>query len=78
MYAEPQVITDTQDCTFYHTVDLPEFGVQEGQWDLRGKFVDYMGDVDCFARRVSGHWVRHTGFLSFSGRAGWCEGGCLL
>src|SRR3712207_7784623 len=45
-------------------MELPRFGVVHGQWDLRGKFEEYVGGV-----RVEGRSVLDvgtaTGFLSF-------------
>jgi len=58
------------DCDFYHTVDVPGHGVVQGQWDLRGKEADYLGDVKLDGRSVleigpaSGHlsfWMEKQG-----------------
>lgn len=51
-------------CYFYHTMDLPGFGVQEGGWDLRGRFLDYVGHVDLKGRRVLDVGAA-SGFLTF-------------
>lgn len=68
VYAKPQVVTDVADCFFYHTVDVPGFGIQEGQWDLRGGFRSYIGDVSCAGKRVLDVGCA-SGFLSFSAEA---------
>jgi hypothetical protein len=51
-YATPRVVTDLSDCFFYHTVELPEYGVIEGEWDLRRGIRDYLGGVDVAGKRV--------------------------
>jgi hypothetical protein len=33
------------DCIFYHSIDLPGLGTQRGEWDLRGRFTDYIANV---------------------------------
>jgi SAM-dependent methyltransferase len=64
MLAKPRHIHNLSDCFFYHTMELPGFGEVRGQWDLRGRFEDYVGCV-----KVSGKSVLDvgtaTGFLSF-------------
>jgi len=40
------------DCDFYHTVDIPDHGVVQGQWDLRGREADYLGHVPLAGRSV--------------------------
>lgn len=32
------------DCIFYHSIDLPGLGTQHGEWDLRGRFTDYIAN----------------------------------
>jgi hypothetical protein len=32
VYETPRHITDIKDCFFYHTIDLPVFGVQESRF----------------------------------------------
>ncbi|MBV9971725.1 MAG: hypothetical protein JO135_00155, partial [Candidatus Eremiobacteraeota bacterium] len=34
-YAEPRTVTNLSDCYFYHTMEIPGYGLVEGQWDLR-------------------------------------------
>jgi SAM-dependent methyltransferase len=62
------MVTNLSDCTFYHTMDLPEYGTQLGAWDLRGRFFDYIGHVDCAGKRVLDIGCA-SGFLSFSAEA---------
>lgn len=64
LLAAPRFVASVDDCFFYHTMDLPGLGVVRGQWDLRGRFNEYIGGV-----RVEGKSVLDvgtaTGFLSF-------------
>lgn len=63
-FAQSREITELSDCYFYHTMELPEFGVVKGHWDLRGKFDDYIGHVDVSGKTVLDVGTA-TGFLSF-------------
>jgi SAM-dependent methyltransferase len=65
MLANPRVVTDPADCTFYHTMDIPGFGLQTGQWDLRGRFDEYIGNIDLRGKSVLDVGCA-SGFLSFS------------
>ena len=40
------------DCEFYHSLDLPGIGLQQGNWDLRGGYDDYFGGHDFSGERV--------------------------
>src|SRR5208337_2535780 len=51
-FATPRLVTDLSQCYFYHTIDLPEIGTMQGDWDLRGKLDDYLGRYDFRAKRV--------------------------
>ncbi len=64
LYAPPRVITDLSDCYFYHTTELPEFGLIRAHWDLRGRFDDYIGGVDVSGKTVLDVGTA-TGFLTF-------------
>ena len=64
-FASPQTVTSIDDCFFYHTIDLPQHGMQPGAWDLRGRFSDYIGGVDLTGQRVLDVGTA-SGFLSFS------------
>jgi hypothetical protein len=52
LYAPPRTVTDPNDCYFYHTVDLPGYGLLEGEWDLRAGIRAYLGDVSFPGQRV--------------------------
>src|SRR5215208_6836094 len=45
-------------------MELPTFGVVRGQWDLRGKFEEYVGGVDVAGKSVLDVGTA-TGFLTF-------------
>ena len=64
-YAVPQNVKRIEDCFFYHTTDLGKHGTQQGSWDLRDRFQDYIGGVDLTGRRVLDVGTA-SGFLSFS------------
>ena len=64
LLAEPRIVTDLDDCFFYHTMDLPELGTIHAHWDLRGRFDDYIGGVDVSGKSVLDIGTA-TGFLSF-------------
>src|SRR5262249_47083940 len=51
-YASPRTVTDLADCYFYHTLELPGYGLVEGEWDLRAGAEAYLGGVDFRGRRV--------------------------
>lgn len=64
IYAKPQVITDIGECYFYHTIDIPGYGVVKGEWDLRGEERAYLGDVNFKGKRVLEVGTA-SGFLCF-------------
>ncbi|MCI0457568.1 MAG: class I SAM-dependent methyltransferase [Gemmataceae bacterium] len=64
LFAEPRRVEKLEDCFFYHTMDLPGFGVVPGDWDLRDSFDDYVGGVDFRGKRVLDIGTA-SGFLSF-------------
>jgi SAM-dependent methyltransferase len=68
LYESPRFVADTKDCFFYHTIELPEFGLQKGEWDLRGEFADYIGNVSLTGKRVLDIGCA-SGFLSISAEA---------
>lgn len=61
---KPRFVERLEDCFFYHTIDLPGFGEIRAQWDLRGRFNDYVGGVDVAGKSVLDIGTA-TGFLSF-------------
>jgi SAM-dependent methyltransferase len=52
IYSEPRNVSDRKECYFYHTMDLPGIGRIEGNWDLRPKLKEYLGNVDFKRKRV--------------------------
>jgi hypothetical protein len=51
-YAEPRIVSDINDCIFYHTMDIPGHGHRGGEFDLRGNEKNYLGRVDFAGKRV--------------------------
>ena len=64
LFAETRRVESLDDCYFYHTMELPHFGVVRGHWDLRGRFEDYVGGVSVEGKSVLDVGAA-TGFLSF-------------
>jgi O-methyltransferase len=65
IFAEPLKVDDVADCYFYHTMELPGYGVIEGRdWDLRGGVEEYLGKVDFDGQRVL-EIGPASGFLTF-------------
>jgi SAM-dependent methyltransferase len=62
--ATPRYIDDPSSCYFYHTMELPGFGLMRGQWDLRGKFDEYLGGVNVSGKSLLDIGAA-SGFLSF-------------
>ncbi len=53
LYAQaPSQNIDISDCSFYQTIDIPGYGVQPGQWDLRDGIKDYLGELNFTGKRV--------------------------
>ena len=52
IFAVLQKVEDVADCYFYHTVELPGYGVITGDWDLRRGMDDYLGKVAFAGQRV--------------------------
>ena len=64
LLAAPRFVDSVDECFFYHTMELPELGLVRGQWDLRGRFADYVGGVSVAGKSVLDVGTA-TGFLSF-------------
>jgi SAM-dependent methyltransferase len=52
IYAKPRTVTDLGECWFYHTMDIPGYGLVAGQWDLRNGLDSYLGGIDYRGKRV--------------------------
>ena len=52
VYAPPKTVDDLAHCSFYHTMEVPGFGLVEGEWDLRPRVKSYLGDLDFRGKRV--------------------------
>lgn len=48
----PRRVAGVDDCLFYHTMEVPGYGVIPGFWDLRGGEAEYLGGVPLAGRRV--------------------------
>jgi SAM-dependent methyltransferase len=64
LLATPRFIDNPDHCYFYHTMDLPGLGVTHGDWDLRGRFLDYVGGIEVAGKSVLDVGAA-TGYLSF-------------
>ncbi len=64
LFAEPMTVATASDCVFYHSMDLPISGSQDGHWDLRGRFDDYISRVPVSGKSVLDVGTA-SGFLSF-------------
>lgn len=51
-YAQPRVVTSLNDCYFYHTMEIPGYGLVAGEWDLRPGIDAYLGNFDFAGKRV--------------------------
>jgi SAM-dependent methyltransferase len=52
LFAEARLVTNLEDCLFYHTMDIPGYGTVPGFWDLRGRESQYFGEVAFENKRV--------------------------
>jgi SAM-dependent methyltransferase len=64
IYATPRVVTELEDCNFYHVMDIPGYGCARGKWDLREAAHEYLGRVDLEGKRVLEVGTA-SGFLCF-------------
>jgi len=64
LFAKPMAVAGVSDCVFYHSMDLPISGSQEGHWDLRGRFDDYVSRISFGGKSVLDVGAA-SGFLSF-------------
>ncbi|MYM00229.1 methyltransferase domain-containing protein [Novosphingobium sp. FGD1] len=63
-YAEPIAVHSLDECYFYHTMEVPGHGTIPGEWDLRGRIDDYLGNFDFHGKRILDVGAA-TGILSF-------------
>ena len=63
-YQEPQHVSGSGDCFFYHSTELPGLGLQVGHWDLREDVDRYLGKVDFAGKRVIDVGTA-SGYLAF-------------
>lgn len=52
IFATPRPVESIDECFFYHTMDVPGYGIRPGQWDLRNTIDDYLGRLDFKGKRV--------------------------
>ena len=64
LFAPPCDDVKLEDCDFYHTVEVPGYGVIRGFWDLRGRVDEYLGNYDFGGKRVL-EIGPASGFLTF-------------
>lgn len=63
-FAQPMNVADTTGCYFYHSMDVPGFGLQPGGWDLRQCAHQYLGNIDFKGKRALDMGAA-SGFLTF-------------
>jgi O-methyltransferase len=64
LYADPRRVSRIEDCSFYHSMDIPGFGRVEGEWDLTADTPSYLGNVSFEGKRVL-EVGPASGYLSF-------------
>jgi hypothetical protein len=64
LFQKPRAKPERPDCIFYHSFDLPDGTEIVGEWDMRGKFDEYVGNLDLSGKRVIDFGTA-SGFLSF-------------
>jgi len=52
VFARQRTVTSLDQCDFYHTMEIPGYGIVRGQWDLRHGIREYLGGVDLRHKRV--------------------------
>jgi SAM-dependent methyltransferase len=52
LFAPPRHFEGPESCDFYHTMDMPGFGLVKGIWDLRGYVDQYLGQMAFAGTRV--------------------------
>lgn len=64
IYAAPRIVTDVADCIFYHTMEIPGYGLVQGRQDHRANPHEFLGDVDFRGKRVL-EMGAASGFFTF-------------
>jgi len=64
IYAMPKSVTALDKCYFYHTTEVPGYGLVKGDWDLRKNIDVYLGGVNFKGKRVLDVGAA-SGFLTF-------------
>ena len=64
LFETPRLIQNIDECAFYHTIDLPGYGVIQGCWDLRENIDAYLGNFDFVGKTVLDIGTA-GGFLTF-------------
>lgn len=64
LYGQPRHVERLEDCYFYHSMDIPGYGVVTGDWDLRADTASYLGNVPLQDKRVI-EVGPASGYLSF-------------
>ncbi len=65
IYVTPRDVANLDVCSFYHTMEIPGYGLVEGAWDLREGLRDYLGGVDFRGKRVL-EMGTASGYLCFA------------
>ncbi len=64
IFASPRDVSDLGECDFYHTMEIPGYGLVQGAWDLRRGVDDYLGHLDFAGKHVL-EIGTGSGFLCF-------------
>jgi len=64
IFADPVKVANIDNCCFYHTMELPGYGVMTGEWDLRRGIDEYLGKISFAGQRVL-EIGPASGFLTF-------------
>jgi hypothetical protein len=65
IYATPREVLNIDECTFYHTMEIPGYGKVDGIFDLRKNFTKSLGGVNLQGKKVL-EMGTADGFLCFS------------
>jgi 2-polyprenyl-3-methyl-5-hydroxy-6-metoxy-1,4-benzoquinol methylase len=65
IFALPRVVNDLSACHFYHSMEIPGYGLVQGPWDLRPAIDQYLGRYNFRGKRILDVGTA-SGFLTFS------------